>query len=91
MSLKSIFTPNGLQVGAAVNIEKDDILNEEPFDGDCDSEEEDYTGNESMTAAYRYHKTVSQILPCRKPWVQTDHAGCTSCSEGPFQTSRGYE
>jgi hypothetical protein len=66
-SLNHIVTPDGLEVSRLQYIELDEILQEDPFDRDADSEDEgEYTGNENMPGSLRYRNTVSTFLsnPC---------------------------
>jgi hypothetical protein len=60
--LETVFTTGGHMLAFDVDIKKSEILNQDPFDGSPDSEDEgEFTGNESAPAAYRYHHTVSFV------------------------------
>jgi hypothetical protein len=57
--LHRVISPAGCMFSCNTRIDKDNILQDEAFSGDCDSEdEEEFTGNEHMPAEYRYHRTV---------------------------------
>jgi 2OG-Fe(II) oxygenase superfamily len=74
ISLNHIISPDGRRISDDIEIVKENILDDEAFSGDCDSEDEqEFTGNESMPAAYRYHKTVSSSLCIGNPAAVMAH------------------
>lgn len=57
-----VFTPSGLQIAKSLYIPDAEILLEDPFDRDADSEDEgEYTGNENAPGELRYHNTVRSL------------------------------
>jgi hypothetical protein len=71
--LDHVISPNGQRISRNIEIDKENILDEAAFSGPCDSEDEgEFTGNESMPAAYRYHKTVSSLY-LGNPGVHSAH------------------
>lgn len=59
LSLEHIVLPQGLLVADSCDVEEEDILQENPFDRDADSQDEaEWTGNAETPASLRYHDTV---------------------------------
>lgn len=56
--LNNLLAPDGTQLKDSIYIDEAQIIQYDHFDRDPDSDEEDYTGNESMPVARRYHDTV---------------------------------
>lgn len=65
--LTNVITPLGLCVAGSIDVELSEILQEDPFDRDADSEDEgEFTGNESMPGVLRYHDSVIILVPREK-------------------------
>jgi hypothetical protein len=80
-TLKSIVTTSGLPVTSRMSIDVEDILQQDPFDRDPDSEEEgDFTGNESTPAVHRYHDSVGRLMLIIGGHQLTISLGCYYCS-----------
>lgn len=68
LSLQHVVLPDGLLLADSCDIEEDDILQEDQFDREADSEDEaEWTGNAETPASSRYHDTVCMpvTLPIR--------------------------
>ncbi|KAI1771894.1 hypothetical protein F4818DRAFT_444892 [Hypoxylon cercidicola] len=64
--LEEIKTCDGLTICASTDIDEEDILGDNLWDRDPDSESEgEFTGNENMPSSLRYHDTVVMIVPMR--------------------------
>ncbi|KAI1503714.1 hypothetical protein F5X99DRAFT_406714 [Biscogniauxia marginata] len=67
LSIDSILNCDGVEIASKLDIKMEDILGPDPFEGrDADSEDEEFTGNESMPATLRYHNTAAMIIPRRR-------------------------
>ncbi|KAE9962857.1 hypothetical protein BLS_009949 [Venturia inaequalis] len=61
--LEHLVLPDGLLLVDSCDIEEEDILQENPFDRDADSEDEaEWTGNAETPGCLRYHDTVAVIV-----------------------------
>ncbi|KAJ4131691.1 hypothetical protein NW768_005885 [Fusarium equiseti] len=64
ITLKSLYSPTGHRVASNVTIDADEILGYSIDEESPDSEDEgEFTGNENMAPAFRYHKTVVVLVP----------------------------
>jgi hypothetical protein len=65
LSLTNIFTLDGTKIASSGNLEMEELLDEEQFDGQepVSREAGEYTGNASVPDTCRYENTVRQIFP----------------------------
>jgi hypothetical protein len=74
LTLDKVFTCDGIQIGATIDVEMDQVLgNKDYLESDPDSEiEGEFTGNEAMPSRFRYHNTVSSdFTPHFSLWMRS--------------------
>ena len=81
LELSTIVTASGKFLQLGFDVHEGNILTEDPFRRDPDSESEGgYTGNEGMPSTYRYHDSVSLLVVYSMG--NTDYrSGCSSYPE----------
>ena len=64
-TLKKIFTPDGTCIAESIQLEKEAIIQEDPFDGELpdDEESEGWLGNHEATSTQFYRRSCLVIVP----------------------------
>jgi hypothetical protein len=93
-TLDHVVTSDGLAVASSCSIELHEILQDDPFDRDADSEDEgEYTGSAEMPGKLRYHNTARRSCLVFR-LVSNVLIGRHHCSEGkpvrPFRRERQF-